>query len=206
MSVYLLHADGTDFVKIGYTKHNTVAERHSWLQTATAHRLIVLGFLPGASRHVEANLKKEFQDRRERGEWFRFTQVEREALADRFAVEGKIGGEEVDFPVDLRTEEGDYGMVVVANCGLGEYDNEDTLPCKKHEVEAYTEADETTVCLDCLTVAVVVVGDGFVEVPFKNLRNATPDEIRCLPFARLKAILERVPLTRLDPCMYPKGG
>lgn len=75
--VYFLHAEGTDLVKIGWTKD--LKRRFDQLQTASPHRLRLLGVHIGL-KAIEAIYHRDLQPYRQRGEWFFLTREVRRWL------------------------------------------------------------------------------------------------------------------------------
>lgn len=66
--VYFIRAEGTNFVKIGFTK-NSVENRIAELQVGCPHRLVLIKVIDGDSS-FEKELHKKFRALKIRGEWF----------------------------------------------------------------------------------------------------------------------------------------
>lgn len=76
--VYFLHAEGTDLVKIGWTRD--FPYRLAELQTACPHQLFLLGVHEGP-RQLEAYYHKDLAAYRQKGEWFFLTKEVRRWLS-----------------------------------------------------------------------------------------------------------------------------
>lgn len=70
-NVYFIHSKATKAIKIGYSAHSPKVRLRE-LQTATAEKLSLLGWIAG-SRDDERDLHQRFAEYRIRGEWFRYT-------------------------------------------------------------------------------------------------------------------------------------
>jgi hypothetical protein len=86
--VYFIHAEGTNLVKVGWTRD--LSGRFRQLKTASPHPLILLAIHPGSS-DVEALYHRDLAPYRQRGEWFFLTSEVRRwlmlFLRDRFSQE-----------------------------------------------------------------------------------------------------------------------
>lgn len=69
MPVYIIQADGTDMVKIGWSKN--AKSRIKRLQTAHFAKLVLLRIIEG-DRPIESALHHRFRHLRRAGEWFTF--------------------------------------------------------------------------------------------------------------------------------------
>lgn len=70
-TVYLIHAVGSDFYKIGWTS-GSVSERVKSLQCGCPFSLCVVARMPG-DRSVERDLHERLREARVHGEWFTLT-------------------------------------------------------------------------------------------------------------------------------------
>ena len=81
-----------EFLKIGYT--SALGRRVSELETSSANKMEVVGFLPG-SRELEMRLHRAFHRLRHKGEWFRYESplVEFVDAVDELVGLRMVGGE-----------------------------------------------------------------------------------------------------------------
>lgn len=81
MTVYAVHAQDTDHVKLGYTGDVNVEKRIDGMRTGCPHKLVLLVVVPDATLTFEKYLHHKFASRRGHGEWFTFYAEERARLA-----------------------------------------------------------------------------------------------------------------------------
>ncbi len=73
MTVYALHAVGTDLVKFGFTAEPNPIRRMMDFRTGSPHLLVILTYVPGAPRILERELLSRYRHKRKHGggrEWF----------------------------------------------------------------------------------------------------------------------------------------
>lgn len=87
--IYLIHAVGSNFCKIGYTKGPT-KRRLAELQTSCPFELVVIGICEGGPE-AEVGFMMQFRDFHFRGEWFNFPDVD--AALSEFLAWGDGGAE-----------------------------------------------------------------------------------------------------------------
>lgn len=68
--IYVIHAVGTEWYKIGWTDGKTVQKRMADIQTGCPHDLVCIAKLEGGRRE-EIGLHRRYDDFRGNGEWFR---------------------------------------------------------------------------------------------------------------------------------------
>jgi len=77
MTVYAVHAVGTDFVKIGYTKNNNPEKRVKDMGTDCPYRLAILGHVDQCNVSFEGFIHRRLAEKNVRGEWFTLKEAER---------------------------------------------------------------------------------------------------------------------------------
>lgn len=68
--IYAIQAVGTEFVKIGITERDLIADRLSALQVGSPHELVLLASADWAI-HYERHIHRHLRAHWVRGEWFR---------------------------------------------------------------------------------------------------------------------------------------
>lgn len=73
--VYLIHQQGSDLYKIGWSKSpNGTARRLRQLQVGNPNTLYIHASIPVSTEIIERELQRLFEHRNERGEWYRLTE------------------------------------------------------------------------------------------------------------------------------------
>ncbi len=80
MTVYVIHAQGTDLIKIGWTRALTAENRRRDLQISNPHKLVVIGLAVSAPTFVEKKYHRMLEAFRVRNEWFQLDHDERVRL------------------------------------------------------------------------------------------------------------------------------
>lgn len=80
MTVYIVHAVGTDFVKVGYTVRETPERRLREIQSHSPYELFLMAQVTGCLVCFESYTHKHISEHRVRGEWFKLNEQQREEL------------------------------------------------------------------------------------------------------------------------------